>query len=112
MIRREMKIQNVYVCRLIRSIQMGIAVSGSSYIDKFLYELYGHRDWDGLDVSWTQYFVSKMDEVVNELQQGTKICWEDSDLFTLIAKKDPMFWDSIGVPMKTCEDIRYQTVGE
>lgn len=107
---REMKIQNVYVVRLIRSVQMGILASGDSYIDKFFYEFYGNKNWDGCDVSWTQYFVTKMEEFSEQLKSGSILRWDDSiydDFWRLIVLEDKRIWDALTIPMKKINDIKY-----
>lgn len=104
---RSVEVQNVYAIRVIRMVQMGIANGNNSYIDRFIYSLYHTSAWDEKDVSWTEHFFSQLNEIAASIKNGTY--WKTGVLFSMIAAQDEMFWECLGLKMKTWKDIEYST---
>lgn len=106
---RTNELQNVYAKRTIRMIQMGIASSKNSYTDECIYRFFGNKDWDCMDVSWTEFFIDKLNEDVDSINNGS-IHWNGSTLFRFLSIEDSKFWESINTPMKTINDILYKMI--
>lgn len=106
---RSVEVQNVYAIRVIRMVLMGIANGKNSYIDRFIYSLYGmdKNDWDGKDVSWTEHFCAQLNEIVDSIKNGAY--WKTGVFFTLIAVEDAFFWECLGIKMQTWKTIQLST---
>jgi len=104
---RSVEVQNVYAIRVIRMVLMGIANGKNSYIDRFIYSLYHTSAWDEKDVSWTEHFCSQLNEIADSIKKGTY--WKTGVFFSMIAAKDELFWECLGLKMQTWKTIELST---
>ena len=102
---RTAELQNLYAVRVINMVLMGIEVSKSPYVDRFIYSLYNgvKSNWDE-DCTWTEHFTEKLTEERESIKNGSY--WKMGDFFRLIAAEDKEFWEAIGVPFKTWKSIQ------